>query len=405
MSSLAVVAALDADVDPSAVEAALAGDDVNVVAFVHGLEDESDPLLDTPADVLVLACGEPTDAALSFLRSACSKRPERPVVVLSGAAENGHVGRIFEAGADDLIRVPEGEWWRAPEVAEQLTFVVEKAMARRTGPPVLGSAGLGRMVCVLGPKGGIGKTLTSSNLTVALAATGASVTVVDIDLQFGDVALCLGLPPERTVYDLAQSPGALDYDKLDAFLATHSSGVRTLIAPRRPDQASAVGAELLREVYSLLRANYDWVVVDTPPGFTAEVITSIDSSTDVVMVGMLDSLSLKNTKLGLETLELMKYDPDHIYLLLNRAHSRVGISQSDVEAVLGRTPDVFIPSDREIPRTVNEGIPIVVARPQSEPAEAFGRLADLLAGPSASDESLAVAAGGGSRRRLFGRKA
>ena len=163
-------------------------------------------------------------------------------------------------------------------------------------------------------------------------------------------------------------------------MAHHSSGVHTLIAPRRPDQASAVGAELLREIYSILRQNYDWVIVDTPPGFTAEVITSIDHSTDIVMVGMLDSLSLKNTKLGLETLELMKYDPDHIYLLLNRAHSRVGISQSDVEAVLGRTPDVFIPSDREIPRTVNEGIPIVVARPQSEPAEAFGRLTDLLMG-------------------------
>ena len=90
---------------------------------------------------------------------------------------------------------------------------------------------------------------------------------------------------------------------------------------------------------------------------------------------------------------------------MNRAHSRVGISQSDVEAVLGRTPDVFIPSDREIPRTVNEGIPIVVARPQSEPAEAFSRLADILAGPAVS-EPIAVAAGdGGSRKRLFGRKA
>ena len=84
-----------------------------------------------------------------------------------------------------------------------------------------------------------------------------------------------------------------------------------------------------------------------------------------------------------------------------------------MEAVLGRTPDVFIPSDREIPRTVNEGIPIVVARPQSEPAEAFGRLTDLLMGESVSaaqpvpalsavgDTSSAAA---GSRRRLFGRK-
>jgi pilus assembly protein CpaE len=103
----------------------------------------------------------------------------------------------------------------------------------------------------------------------------------------------------------------------------------------------------------------------------------------------------------------MKYNPDRIFLLLNRAHSRVGISQSDVEAVLGRTPDVFIPSDREIPRTVNEGIPIVVARPQSEPAEAFGRLTDLLAGtPVTAEEPVPVlAADRGSRRRLFGRKA
>jgi pilus assembly protein CpaE len=110
----------------------------------------------------------------------------------------------------------------------------------------------------------------------------------------------------------------------------------------------------------------------------------------------------------------MKYDTEHIYLLLNRAHRRVGISQSDVEAVLGRSPDVFIPSDREIPRTVNEGIPIVVARPQSEPAEAFGRLADLLMGeqaPTAAPVPVMAATGSAdkssstsSRRRLFGRK-
>jgi pilus assembly protein CpaE len=300
-----------------------------------------------------------------------------------------------------------------PATPEQVRFEVHKMLARKQGGDTAGGGGeQSRLVCVLGPKGGTGKTLTSTNLAVSLAQRGHKVALIDLDLQFGDVALCLGLPPEKTVYDLAQSPGALDFDKLDSFLATHSSGVRTLIAPRRPDQASAVGAELLREIYAIMRAHFDWVVVDTPPGFTAEVITSIDSSTEVVMVGMLDSLSLKNTKLGLETLELMKYDPDRIFLLLNRAHSRVGISQSDVEAVLGRTPDVFIPSDREIPRTVNEGIPIVVARPQSEPAEAFGRLAELVMGEaSVSAEAAAPVAaaaasgGGGGKRRLFGRKA
>jgi pilus assembly protein CpaE len=385
-------------VDAEEVQASLPDDpDFSVVSVATSAEDTLKRLEENAVDVLLLACAGYSDRALLLLDTVGRQLPDLNIVVLGQGSPNGFLRRAFEAGADDIVMLPASR--------EQVRFEIQKLIARKEGAEAPSQKDDSRLVCILGPKGGTGKTLTATNLAVSLAQRGQRVALVDLDLQFGDVALCLGLPPERTVYDLAQSPGALDYDKLDAFLAMHSSGVRTLIAPRRPDQASAVGAELLREVYSIVRSTFDWIVVDTPPGFTAEVITSIDSSTDVVMVGMLDSLSLKNTKLGLETLELMRYDPDHIYLLLNRAHSRVGISQSDVEAVLGRTPDVFIPSDREIPRTVNEGIPIVVARPQSEPAEAFGRLADLIAGPSVVDEPVAVAAAGGSKRRLFGRKA
>lgn len=393
--------AVEPGVDADDVRESLPADaDFNVVAVVSGAEEALRWLRDGVADLLLVACAGYSDRALLLLDAVARQKPELNVMVLGHGSPNGFLRRAFESGADDIVMLP--------ATPEQIRFEVHKLVARKQGADAPASADHSRLVCVLGPKGGTGKTLTSTNLAVCLAQRGERVALIDLDLQFGDVALCLGLPPEKTVYDLAQSPGALDFDKLDSFLASHSSGVRTLIAPRRPDQASAVGAELLREVYSILRANFDWVVVDTPPGFTAEVITSIDSSTEVVMVGMLDSLSLKNTKLGLETLELMKYDPDRIFLLLNRAHSRVGISQADVEAVLGRTPDVLIPSDREIPRTVNEGIPIVVARPQSEPAEAFGRLTDLVAGSSAESEEPVIAlaaAEGGSRRRLLRRKA
>ena len=391
---------IEPGVDAEQVKESLPDDpDFTIVAVATDTDDTLRWLGESAVDVLLVACAGYSDRALVLLDSVARQTPDLHVMVLGHGSPNGFLRRAFEAGADDIVMLPASR--------EQVRFEIQKLIARKQGTDSPTPKDDSRLVCVLGPKGGTGKTLTATNLAVCLAQRGKRVALVDLDLQFGDVALCLGLPPERTVYDLAQSPGALDYDKLDAFLAMHSSGVRTRIAPRRPDQASAVGAELLREVYSIVRSSFDWVVVDTPPGFTAEVITSIDSSTDVVMVGMLDSLSLKNTKLGLETLELMKYDPDRIYLLLNRAHSRVGISQSDVEAVLGRTPDIFIPSDREIPRTVNEGIPIVVARPQSEPAEAFGSLADLLAGP-ASEEAVPAAVGAsadsGSKRRLFGRK-
>jgi pilus assembly protein CpaE len=236
---------------------------------------------------------------------------------------------------------------------------------------------------VLGPKGGIGKTLTSANLGVALAAEGHKVVVVDLDLQFGDVGLSLGLVPQRTIYDLAKSGGSLDADKVDAYLTPHASGLRVLMAPMRPDQASAVTTDFLREIYPLLRAGNDYVVVDTPPGFAPEVITSIDSSTHVCLVGMLDSLSLKNTKLGLETLELMGYERDRIRVVLNRADTSVGVTRDDVTAVIGRAPEVLVPSHRDVVRSINEGVPIVSSRPRSDVARAFRALASCYVGAPA----------------------
>jgi pilus assembly protein CpaE len=178
------------------------------------------------------------------------------------------------------------------------------------------------------------------------------------------------------MYDLVQSGGSLDAGKLEAFVMPHESGARVLVAPTRPDQASAVGPEFLREVYPLLRGTSDFVVLDSSPGFTPEVISAIDNSSYICMVGTLDTLSLKNTRLGLETLDLMGYDPDRIVLVLNRADSRVGIDDDDVLAVVGKRPDVRIPSDVDIPRSVNEGRPIALAKPNSPVGKAFQVLAE-----------------------------
>jgi pilus assembly protein CpaE len=289
--------------------------------------------------------------------------------VLCESSPNGFVRRVFEAGADDIITLPESPG--------NVLFTLQKAVARKQGAAAATGVALAPMVCVLGPKGGTGKTLTSCNLAVSLAANGRKVALVDLDLQFGDVGLALGLAPERTIHDLVKAGGSVDPEKVESFLVSHSSGVRVLMAPTRPDQAGGITVEFLRDVYAALRAVNDFVVVDTPPGFTPEVIASIDSSSHVCMVGMLDSLSLKNTKLGLETLELMGYEQNRIRLLLNRSDSRVGIGHDEVIAITGRTPDVLVPSDREIPCSINEGVPVVLAKNRSEAARAFHSLADL----------------------------
>jgi pilus assembly protein CpaE len=261
------------------------------------------------------------------------------------------------------------------------------------------------MICVLGPKGGSGKTVTSTNLTVALAEMGHRVAAIDLDLQFGDLALCLGVRPDTTIHDLAKSGGSLDEEKLDSYLVSHESGARVLVAPTRPDQAAGITTPFLREVYGVLRATNDFVVVDSSPGFTPEVISAIDASTHICLLGMLDALSLKNSRLGLETLELMGYEPPRIVFVLNRADSRVGISDEDVATIVGRPPDIRVPSDIEITRSVNDGRPIVLSRPQSDGAKAFRRLAEAFTVPAPTGEAAPQKpAPKPARRRLLARR-
>ena len=224
------------------------------------------------------------------------------------------------------------------------------------------------------------------------------MALVDLDLKFGDVGLTLGLRPEHTVYDLVRAGGTLDADKLADFLTVHPSGIRALLAPARPDEAGVVTPAFLKDVYPLLRSMHDFVIVDTPPSFTPEVIGAVDASTEVCLVAMLDSLSLKNSKLGVETLELMDY-AGPVRLVLNRADSNVGISPEDVVSILGRAPDLLVPSDRNVTRSVNQGEPISLGHRRSDAARSFHALAGMYIADQLSEDEKNKK----RRRKLFRR--
>ena len=394
-----VYAALEGNLGLEAIREALpVGTPVRAVSLDEAGRSGSE--IQPEADLVIVGCSQSLDQALEVISAATAQRADRPVVVLYHGSPNGFLARAFEAGADDLVALPQS--------AGQLTFALEKALARRRNTGA--TTAEGAMITVLGPKGGTGKTVTSSNLAVALSLEGKSAVVVDLDLQFGDVGLALGVQPTRTIYDLAVSGGSLDGEKIDEFLAQHPSGARALLAPLRPDQAVAIGTTFLREVFEILRSRYDFLIVDTPPAFTPEVIAAVDASSHLCVVGMLDALSLKDTKIGLETLEEMGYDPSAVTLVLNRADSDVGITMSDVKELLGRVPDVLVGSDRAIPRALTNGQPIVVAEPKSKAARSYAALAErYLTATSRQAEAVPVVASAASnrngRRRMSLRKA
>ncbi len=371
---------LDNGTDEAAVRAALPHDStIQLVGLLHGAKESWATLQETPTDLLVVACTGYSERVLSLIGAAAREHPTLPVVVLVQSSPEGFLSRLFEAGADDVIRLPESP--------ERVGFTLQKVVAKRHVAASSGAdASYSPMICILGPKGGVGKTVTASNLAVALAQAGNRVAVVDLDLQFGDLALSMGVRPETTIHDLAISPGSLDAEKLEAYLVTHESGVRVLVAPTRPDQSAGVTVEFLREVYAILRATHDVLIIDNGPGFTPEVIAAIDSSSHVLIVGMLDTLSLKNARIGLETLDLMGYDPAHVKFVLNRANSRVGITEEDVVEIVGRAPDFRIPSEIDVTRSINDGIPIVMSRPRSDAAHAFTKIAAEFNGAPVADE-------------------
>jgi len=368
--------ALDSEVDRGLIETVLTRDPrVNVIDY---LELGGPPASRLGAgDALIVAAADYTAQVREFVATASRQHPLRPIVLMCPPTGNGYLGDAFDNGVDDIVALPiESSVGVDPTLARQLVFALEKALMRKRGTGAPKADAARNVICVLGLKGGSGKTLTSTNLAVTLAQAGRSVALMDLDLQFGDVALAMGLNPVRTMYDLVRSGGSLDAEKLEDFLVEHPSGVRALLAPVRPDQAAVISVPFLTDVQNLLAETFEFVVFDTPPSFSPEVISAVDCSTDILLVAMRDTLSLKNTKLGLETLERMEYDRRRVKVLLNRANTNVGIERDDVLAILGRDVDILLPSDREITRSINQGSPISLQR-GSAPAVVFRSVAQL----------------------------
>src|ERR1700712_1598654 len=240
----------------------------------------------------------------------------------------------------------------------------------------------GRVFTVFSPKGGVGKTTMSVNLSVALARTRAEVCIVDLDLAFGDVAITLQVIPERTITDAAESETELDFSLLQQLLTRHESGITILAAPTHPEGRDLVTASLARRVIQILRRNFDYVVIDTPPGFDDQVLGAFDETDECVVVATLDVPTIKNTKVAMETLDLLHLIPNNRHLVLNRADEEVGLSLANVEEILGMPVEVSLPSSTAVASATNHGRPIVLSKPDHPVSRAIDELARKLAGDS-----------------------
>jgi pilus assembly protein CpaE len=308
-----------------------------------------------------------------------------PIIVLASGECSALFEQALEADVADVLPLP--------QLPENVVFAIRKAAhAGRRVSAVDGPKG--RIVTVFSPKGGTGKTVMATNLSSAFAKHFKRRTLLlDLDLQFGDAAIMLGIEPEKTIYDLVVAPGELDSEKLAGYTTQAAPGLDILAAPMRPEDAELVTETKLGRLIDVARSSYDTIVVDTSPFFHGPMLATIDRTDELVLVAGLEVPTLKNVKLALQTLELLSFPEARIKVLLNRANSKVGMNRKEVEGALEMKVRFQVPSDRAVPLSVNKGVPAVVGDADSDFARAVLQVAKALCTTETKT------AGQGGRRR------
>jgi pilus assembly protein CpaE len=335
-------------------------------------------LVEGGTGVACLGPGLPLDTLLEVAEAFDRERPE-VLVVLVAERSPEVLDRAVGAGVRDVVP-PDAP---AADLGRALARAVDAAERRRSN--LVGDVEerpSSRVITVLSPKGGSGKTTVATNLGVALgAAAPSSVAIVDLDLQFGDVAAALALAPAQGMADVARAPVPVDATTLKVFLTPHPSGLFALCAPDTPAEGDEVGYEHAVHALRTLASAFPTVIVDTPAGLDEHTLAAIEQSTDLLFVCAMDVAAVRSLRKEIDALDQLGMTTARRHLVLNRADARVGLEVGDVQAVLGMGIDAAVPESRSIPLSLNSGTPIVAQEPRSPAARSLQQLAGRFGAP------------------------
>ncbi len=346
---------------------------------VPNLDDLRRALAETPDEyAIVLGPGVDLEAASALADNLRVTRPAVSVILMRRRVDTSVLAEALRSGMREVVE--ERDLTGLGEAIKRAHQVFRAV----TGPSVRGDdSPSGRLLTVFSPKGGVGKTTIAANLAVALSAReGLRVCLVDLDLGFGDIAITLQLFPARTIADAVALESDLDFSVLEPLLTPHRRGFSTLVAPVQPDAKDSIPASLVSRILSVLKQNFDYVIVDTSPAFDEHVLQAFDETDELLLVTTLDVPTLKNVKIACETLDLLNFPKPRRHLVLNRADDKVGLSPEKVEATLDMKIAQAIPTSPEVANATNAGEPIAASHPKHMVSQAFNRLADGVTGVS-----------------------
>jgi pilus assembly protein CpaE len=225
----------------------------------------------------------------------------------------------------------------------------------------------GRIVAFCAPKGGTGRTTLAINTTIALQQiTRRAAVLVDADYAAPALDVALNLDASRNIVDLLPKLSRLDADLVSTVLASHASGIRVLLAPPPADLTHPISLPQVQQVLATLKRMFPWVVVDLGLPMDDTAFAFLDSADRIVMSVLPEMVGLRNTRLMLDQLHERGYPAEKIWLVLNRADMRGGVSVADIEERLRVRVRYRIPDEQALAtHSVNRGVPVMVSHPDS----------------------------------------
>ncbi|MFC4402428.1 AAA family ATPase [Gracilibacillus xinjiangensis] len=242
-----------------------------------------------------------------------------------------------------------------------------------------------KMTVVCSPVGGTGKTMIAVNLAVALANKGEDVSLIDSDLQFGDVAMTLNLHPAKTLKELAENDHA---ENAAFYFVKHESGLNVLAAPTRPEYAEIITPAFFNETVASLRSNSVHLIIDTAAGLNEINLELMENADKIVVVTTPNMHVLKNTKLMIETLQALG-QKDKLTLIVNKSSITTAVTLDQIP-VLTETESVFyLPYDeKHVNESMDMGIPLVTQFPKLEVTKKLNEIMDVPNGKKRKKDSV-----------------
>ncbi len=374
-------------------------DDIDIVGETSK-ESEVLGLIDAGGATLFLSCIDDTRQSYRAAQQVYQLRPK--TIVMGVSAGSSYAVDLEEALGSGMQHVIDA--FGDPVVqSERLHNACEIERSRQS---LLADENFtisdSKVVCVYGPKDGLGKTSLACNVAALLARLGKKVFLLDLDMQFGDCASHLGMNPSRNLADLLQEGESTTIDRVRQNVSIHASGVHVLPSLGNIEYADQTTSAQIDNVLNTVIGYYDYVVVDLPAVLN-DIVAACAERASMVLVPVKPTIpSLRHTKRSLILFDLLGAK-EKIQCVLTQEKKNDRILAKDMERVLGVRLFGSIPhAEDEIDSAINQGRLICAENPRSDISRAYMMLASQIAqGDVAQDDE--QPAGGLIGRRKKGK--